>query len=110
MPQRESAAQRIQELTALIHHHDFRYYVLDDPEVSDAAYDALFRELQDLEKQHPDLRQSDSPSHRVGGQALSQFTKISHRVPMLSLANALTEEEFQESMDSLIKFLELLLS
>ncbi len=106
MPQRESAAQRIQELTALIHHHDFRYYVLDDPEVSDAAYDALFRELQDLEKQHPDLRQSDSPSHRVGGQALSQFTKISHRVPMLSLANALTEEEFQEFDQRVHRFLD----
>jgi DNA ligase (NAD+) len=96
MSQREAAAKKIQELTALIHHHDFRYYVLDDPEISDSAYDILFRELQSLEARFPDLRLSDSPTLRVGGKALSQFKKIRHRVPMLSLANALAESEFVE--------------
>ncbi len=106
MPQSEKIAQRIQELTALIHHHDFRYYVLDDPEISDSAYDALFRELQALEKQFPDLRLSDSPTLRVGGSVLGQFTKVSHRVPMLSLANALSEAEFQEFDQRVHRFLE----
>ncbi len=111
MSQREPAghqevSERIRELTALIHHHDFRYYVLDDPEISDAAYDALFRELQSLEKQYPDLRLSDSPTLRVGGKALSQFKKIKHRVPMLSLANALTGPEFLEFDQRVHRFLD----
>src|SRR3954462_1113121 len=91
---RDAAPSRIKELTALIHHHDFRYYVLDDPEISDAAYDTLFRELQALEEKHPDLRQSDSPTQRVGGKAADELRKVQHRVPMLSLANALAESEF----------------
>ncbi len=106
MSQRELAAQRIQELTALIHHHDFRYYVLDDPEISDSTYDALFRELQSLESKFPDLRLSDSPTLRVGGKALAQFKKISHRVPMLSLANALQESEFLEFDQRVHRFLD----
>jgi DNA ligase (NAD+) len=100
------AAKRIQELTALIHHHDFRYYVLDDPEVSDSAYDVLFRELQDLEKAFPDLRLPDSPTQRVGTQPVSAFKKIKHRAPMLSLANALTEQELIEFDERVHKFLE----
>ena len=91
MAKPNAAAERIRELTALIHHHDFRYHVLDDPEISDAAYDALFRELQALEAENPDLRLSDSPTTRVGAKPLDQFTKSKHRVPMLSLANALAK-------------------
>ena len=94
MTSKVQARVRLRELTSLIHHHDFCYYVLDDPELSDAAYDALFRELQQLESQYPDLRAADSPSLRVGGKALDMFHKIKHRVPMLSLANALAESEF----------------
>ncbi|HAR42153.1 MAG TPA: DNA ligase (NAD(+)) LigA, partial [Bdellovibrionales bacterium] len=90
-----AVAQRIRDLTAQIHHHDFRYYVLDDPEISDAEYDKLFRELENLEKQHPDFRLSDSPTFRVGGKVAEAFQKSRHRVPMLSLANALSEEEFR---------------
>jgi DNA ligase (NAD+) len=96
MKQHENPAQRIQELTTLIHHHDFQYYVLDDPEISDAAYDQLFRELQNLEETYPAWRLADSPTLRVGGQPLDQFIKVKHRVPMLSLANALEESEFLE--------------
>ncbi len=100
------AKKRIAELTELIQHHDHRYYVLDDPEVSDAQYDALFRELQALEGEHPALRRSDSPTQRVGGQPLDQFEKIRHRVPMLSLANALTKEEFLEFDERLHRLLD----
>jgi DNA ligase (NAD+) len=96
MISRDQVAKRVKELTGLIHHHDFRYYVLDDPEISDSAYDVLFRELQALENQYPDLRLPDSPTLRVGGVALDEFKKVKHRVPMLSLANALSEEEFLE--------------
>jgi DNA ligase (NAD+) len=88
------AGKRIKELTTLIHHHDFRYYVLDDPEISDNAYDLLMRELQQLESQYPDLRLPDSPTIRVSGKAQDEFKKIKHHAPMLSLANALTEQEF----------------
>src|SRR4051812_13951039 len=93
---RKDAAARIKELTGLIHHHDFRYYVLDDPEISDSAYDTLFRKLEDLEKANPELRLPDSPTIRVGGKVLDEFKKIKHQAPMLSLANALTESEFLE--------------
>ena len=85
---------RINELTDLIHHHDYRYYVLDDPELSDADYDRLFRELQSLESEYPDLKRPDSPTSRVGGKPLDRFGKVKHLVPMLSLANALEEQEF----------------
>ncbi len=101
------AARRIDELINLIHHHDYRYYVLDDPEISDAAYDALMRELQALEKEHPDLVRQDSPTQRVGGKAASKFAKVIHRVPMLSLANALSEEEFREFDQRIHRLLDL---
>ncbi len=106
MISQSQAAKRIQELTSLIHHHDFRYYVLDDPEISDASYDALFRELQDLENRFPDLRLSDSPTLRVGGKALEQFNKVKHRVSMLSLANALEEKEFLDFDERIHRLLE----
>jgi DNA ligase (NAD+) len=103
---RNQAAKRIKELTALIHHHDFRYYVLDDPEISDAAYDRLYRELQDLEKTYPDLGLPDSPTQRVGAKILSAFKKIKHQAPMLSLANVLSEEEFEDFDERVHKFIE----
>ncbi|MGK5081997.1 NAD-dependent DNA ligase LigA [Bdellovibrionota bacterium FG-1] len=98
--------ERIKELTALIHHHDYRYYVFDDPEISDAAYDGLFRELQELEAAHPELKQSDSPTLRVGGQALEAFSKLKHRVPMLSLANGLSEKDFLDFDERVHRMLE----
>ncbi|MCM2279973.1 MAG: NAD-dependent DNA ligase LigA [Oligoflexia bacterium] len=100
-------ARRIADLVQQIHHHDFRYYVLDDPEISDAEYDRLFRELQELEAGYPELRLSDSPTQRVGGKALDQFRKATHRVPMLSLANALSEKEFREFDERAHRVLEL---
>src|SRR5690349_14371142 len=105
MQAKEDAGKRVRELISLIHHHDFRYYVLDDPEISDSAYDLLFRELQALEKKHPELKQPDSPTQRVGGKVLEEFKKIKHRVPMLSLANALSEEEFLDFNDRVHRLL-----
>src|SRR5262245_1568071 len=87
------AARRIEELRAQIAHHDYRYYVLDDPEVSDAAYDRLIRELRELESTHPDLVTADSPTQRVGGAAAQAFPPVVHTVPMLSLENAFTSED-----------------
>lgn len=84
----------MRELIEEIERHDRAYYELDQPLVSDAEYDSLFRRLQTLEEQHPDLALPDSPTQRVGGAALEQFKKSKHGLPMLSLANALNEEEW----------------
>lgn len=80
-----SAADRIAELRAEIDRHNYRYYVLDDPEVPDAEYDRLFRDLQALEHQYPELLDAASPTQRVGGKALDRFAPVRHRVPMLSI-------------------------
>jgi DNA ligase (NAD+) len=78
-------AQRAAALRALLNHHAHRYYVLDDPEVPDAEYDRLFRELQALEEAHPALRAADSPTQRVGGAVLPELAPVRHAVPMLSI-------------------------
>ncbi len=90
------AAQRCQELRSSLEHHNRQYYVLDAPEVTDAEYDALFRELQSLEEQHPELRSEHSPTQRVGGAPLEKFASVTHRLPMLSLENAANEDEIRE--------------
>ena len=91
----EEAARRVEELRALIRHHDYLYYVLDQPEISDAEYDALFRELQELEAAFPELITPDSPTQRVAGEPLPEFAEVRHLEPMLSLANARNEEELR---------------
>jgi DNA ligase (NAD+) len=78
-------ASRAAELRQVIAHHDHQYYVLDQPDIADAEYDKLFRELQALEEQYPELRTADSPTQRVGGKVLDGFTPVKHRVPMLSI-------------------------
>ena len=87
------AATRIAQLRAEIEQHNHRYYVLDDPTIPDAEYDKLFRELQTLEAQHPELLAVDSPTQRVGGAPLKAFNEVQHRTAMLSLNNAFSEEE-----------------
>ena len=87
------AAARAAGLRATINRHAHLYYVLDRPEIDDAAYDALYRELQTLEEEHPELRTPDSPTRRVGAAPLEGFTQVRHLEPMLSLANARDEEE-----------------
>ena len=85
--------ERADELRKQLEYHNHRYYVLDDPEVSDADYDALLNELRDLEAEHPELRTPDSPTQRVGAEPLDKFEQVRHLQPMLSLANARNEEE-----------------
>lgn len=87
---------RVQELRNIIDEHNYRYYVLDDPQVPDAEYDRLFRELQDLEANHPELVTDDSPTRRVGANAETSFEEVVHRVPMLSLDNAFNEDELRD--------------
>lgn len=87
-----SPAERAAHLRAQLHHHAHRYYTLDDPEIPDAEYDRLFRELQAMEAAHPELLTSDSPTQRVGGRVLDAFTPVRHRVPMLSI-NTETDTE-----------------
>ena len=92
MPQ-NSLQKRHSELKKLIRHHDERYFNKDSPEISDYAYDSLISELLELEQKHKNLDISDSPSQRVGGEAISAFRKVAHRKPMLSLANSYSPEE-----------------
>ena len=84
---------RLESLREEIRRHNYRYHVLDDPEVPDAEYDRLMRELQAIEREHPELVTEDSPTQRVGDEPVSAFGTIEHRLPMLSLDNAFTEEE-----------------
>jgi DNA ligase (NAD+) len=86
---------RAAELRSALEHHGYRYYVLDDPEIGDAEYDALLDELRALEAEHPELRTPDSPTQRVGGEPVSDLVKVRHPEPMLSLANARSAEELQ---------------
>jgi DNA ligase (NAD+) len=90
------AARRIRELREAIDLHNHRYYVLDDPEILDADYDYLFRELQELEQAHPDLITADSPTQRVGGAPLPEFAPVRHRQPMLSLRKCNDEAELRD--------------
>jgi DNA ligase (NAD+) len=83
---------RAEELRRQINFHNYRYYVLDDPEVSDAEYDQLMEELRAIEAEHPELQSPDSPTQRVGAGPAAEFAVVPHRVPMLSLANAFTPE------------------
>ena len=88
-------AARVAELRRLLEYHGHRYYVLDDPEIGDDAYDALLDELRRIEADHPELLTADSPTQRVGGEPVSDLVKVRHPEPMLSLANARSAEELQ---------------
>lgn len=93
--------KRIAELRGILEDHNYRYYVMDDPTISDGEYDTILRDLQSLERENPNLVTSDSPTQRVGSHPVSKFGTIKHRIPMLSLANAMNEAElvaFDERM------------
>jgi DNA ligase (NAD+) len=93
--------KRIAELRGILQDHNYRYYVMDDPTISDGEYDTILRDLQSLERENPNLVTSDSPTQRVGSHPVSKFGTIKHRIPMLSLANAMNEAElvaFDERM------------
>ena len=93
------AKDRIAELTKLLTEANYRYYVLDDPTMPDFEYDHLLRELEDLEKENPALAMPDSPTQRVGGEALSKFEKYQHPVPLMSLQDVFSPEELREFLD-----------
>jgi DNA ligase (NAD+) len=92
---RSGAPERAAELRRLLEHHNHRYYILDDPEISDPEYDDLLRELIALEEEHPELRTPDSPTQRVGAKPSARFGEVPHLQPMLSLANARDEDELR---------------
>ena len=94
-PHSAKPADRAAELRELLERHNYEYYVLDAPTISDERWDALFRELQTLEEQHPELRTPDSPTQRVGATPSAAFTKYRHAVPMLSLGNAFGDVELR---------------
>lgn len=97
--------ERIEELRKEIRYHDYRYYVLDSPVISDAEYDKLMRELRELEAAHPELITPDSPTQRVGGEPLDKFEKVRHPKPMLSLNDAFDEEELRAWLERISKLL-----
>jgi DNA ligase (NAD+) len=96
VPKQDSIAVKIEALRDRLRHHEHLYYVLDAPEITDGEYDAMLRELKQLETDHPDLVTADSPTQRVGGKPREGFVKVAHSGPMLSLDNALGEEELRD--------------
>ncbi len=92
----ENAKKRIEELTNIINKHNYNYYVLARPEISDYKYDMLMKELIELEKQYPELQDSNSPTRKVGGQVTKDFATVKHKYPMLSLGNTYSKKELQE--------------
>ncbi len=91
--------ERIDELTNLLKDANYRYYVLDDPKMLDFEYDRLLRELEELEATHPEHAREDSPTKRVGGEAISQFEKVAHPVPLMSLQDVFSTEELTEFLE-----------
>ncbi|MCS5587588.1 MAG: NAD-dependent DNA ligase LigA [Porticoccaceae bacterium] len=92
----ELVLKRYERLKDELNRHNYLYYVLDDPSIPDSEYDRLMRSLQDIEGEFPELRSADSPSQRVGGEALKGFSQVSHNVPMLSLDNAFSDEDMSD--------------
>src|SRR5437870_1142635 len=91
-----SVAHRIDELRRLIELHNHKYYVEVNPEITDLEFDKLLQELQELERQYPDLVTPDSPTQRVGGQPIEGFETVRHRLPMMSIDNTYNEADLRE--------------
>ena len=98
MPQNVSPQiiRQVEILRKALHRHNYRYYVLDDPEVSDAEYDRLMLELKQLEETYPEVASPESPTTRVGAPPLEKFDTVSHSIPMLSLDNGFTDEDIMD--------------
>ena len=92
---KEDAKKRITELTSLLSEHNYKYYVLSAPDISDYDFDILLKELEGLEEAYPELKRSDSPTQRVGGEPTKDFKTVNHKYPMLSLSNSYSETEIQ---------------
>ena len=101
----EAIKKKVEKLREEIEYHNYRYYVLDQPEISDAEYDRLLRELEKIEQQYPELRSPNSPTQRVGAPPLEEFEIVRHSIPMLSLANAFDEPEARDFDKRVKKFL-----
>lgn len=101
----DDISREIEDIREKIRYHNHRYYVLDDPEISDGEYDALFLRLIEMEKEHPDLITPDSPTRRVGAEPLKAFEEVSHSIPMLSLGNGFTEQDILNFDTRLKRFL-----
>src|SRR5580693_2444583 len=95
-PPSKDVENKIEALREKIRHHEYLYYVVDNPEISDGEFDKLMRQLKDLEAEHPDLVTADSPTQRVGGKPREGFVKVPHSSPMLSLDNTYSEEELRD--------------
>ncbi|MGM0438461.1 MAG: NAD-dependent DNA ligase LigA [Bacillota bacterium] len=93
---KEKAKNKIEELRAELRYHEHKYYVLDDPEISDAEYDEMMTELKKLEEKYPEFKSHDSPTQRVGGKALDEFKKVEHQSEMLSLGNAFNDQDLRD--------------
>jgi DNA ligase (NAD+) len=89
----DSIRERVEYLTDILNYHNYKYYVEDSPEISDFEFDALLKELEDLEEKYPELKKQDSPAQRVGGEAVTAFASVTHEVPMMSLQKAFSKEE-----------------
>ena len=101
----EALRKKVEKLREGIEYHNYRYYVLDQPEISDAQYDRLMRELEKIEQEYPELLTANSPTQRVGASPLEAFEIVRHSIPMLSLANAFEESEGREFDKRVKKFL-----
>jgi len=97
--------ERIEQLRAQLKHHNYRYYVLDNPEISDAEYDTLMRELKQLEAAYPSLLTPDSPTQRVGAAPVEAFGVVGHPLPLLSLGNVFDREELEGWYTRIVKLL-----
>ncbi|OGQ35563.1 MAG: DNA ligase (NAD(+)) LigA [Deltaproteobacteria bacterium RIFCSPHIGHO2_12_FULL_43_9] len=106
MTSKHSVRERIEKLVKDLNYHNYRYYILDNPEISDAEYDKMLRELQKLEGENPEFQLPDSPSQRVGAKPLDKFKKHKHKTLMLSLNNAMDDEELLAFDERVKKFLE----
>ena len=93
--------ERMDSLIRTLNDANYRYYVLDDPQMPDFEYDRLLRELEDLERDHPELARAESPTQRVGGQALSKFEKVNHPVPLMSLQDVFSLDELDEFLQKI---------
>ena len=104
---KKTAKKKIDGLTKVLEGHNYKYYVLDDPEMSDADYDALFRRLEKIEEEFPELVTPESPTQRVGSEPVKNLKSVTHTIPLLSLDNAMNAEELQDFDVRVKKLLEI---
>ncbi|MBN1761884.1 MAG: NAD-dependent DNA ligase LigA [Methanomicrobia archaeon] len=103
--EKEAVKKHVEDLRKELHYHNYRYYVLDEPEISDAEYDRLFQELEELERAHPELVTPDSPTQRIGAEPLEEFGTYEHSIPMLSLKSVTAEEDVRDFDDRVRRLL-----